>query len=114
MTLTRDQIIQAQDIHIEEVQVPEWGGSVHVKGMNGLERDRFEQTWLRAKSSDGDGANLSALIVCMCACDEDGKPLFTSADIPMIARKSAAGLERITSVASRLSGLGGGGDKDPK
>ena len=40
--LTRDQILQANDLVTETVEVPEWGGSVFVKSLTGVERDQFE------------------------------------------------------------------------
>ena len=40
--LSRDEILAADDIQIELLEVPEWGGSIFVKGMTGAERDRFE------------------------------------------------------------------------
>ena len=44
--LSREDIAQADDIVIEAVDVPEWGGTVLVKGMTGAERDRFEISML--------------------------------------------------------------------
>ncbi|MFE3382837.1 hypothetical protein [Streptomyces anulatus] len=40
--LSAEQILDADDLAIEDVPVPEWGGTVRVKGMSGTERDRFE------------------------------------------------------------------------
>ena len=42
MRLSRDDILKAADNEPEEVDVPEWGGSVLVRGMTGRERDAFE------------------------------------------------------------------------
>ena len=42
MGLTRDQILAVSDIQTEEVHVPEWGGTVLVRGLTGAERDEFE------------------------------------------------------------------------
>ena len=41
--LTRDAILEAEDIETEEVAVPEWGGNVLVRGLSGTQRDIWEQ-----------------------------------------------------------------------
>ena len=42
MRLSRDDILKAEDLTTEEVDVPEWGGTVLVRGLTGRERDEFE------------------------------------------------------------------------
>ncbi len=39
--LTREQILQSDDLPRETVQVPEWGGEVQVRTMTGTDRDAF-------------------------------------------------------------------------
>jgi hypothetical protein len=109
MSLTRDQILQAQDIQTEEVEIPEWGGSVFVRGMTGTERDAFENSIVetRGKSTRVNMRNIRAKLVAQSACDESGKPLFTPRDIDALGEKSAAALQRVFDVASRLSGISG-------
>ena len=40
MILNREQILAANDVKTRIVDVPEWGGSVIVRGLTSLERDR--------------------------------------------------------------------------
>ena len=42
MRLSRDDILKAADTAPEEVDIPEWNGTVLVRGMTGKERDAFE------------------------------------------------------------------------
>jgi hypothetical protein len=109
--LNREQILTANDLRTEEVQVPEWGGAVLVRGMTGAERDRYEATVVQqnGKSTKVNMRNARARLVVMTVVDEDGKHLFSEADIESLSEKNAAALDRIFSVASRLSGIG---DKD--
>ena len=44
--LTRDQILQAEDLPSETVTVLEWGGSVIVRGLTGSERGKFQNSIL--------------------------------------------------------------------
>lgn len=102
MALTRDQILQFDDLKREEVNVPEWGpgATVFVRTMTGSERDRFEAAFLRDRS------DTRARLAVATVCDEQGKLLFTPADMPAISRKSSAALDRIFAVAMRLSRIG--------
>lgn len=98
--LNRDSILSADDLPREEVQVPEWGGSVFVRTMNGSERDRFEHAW-----RENPGRDVRGRVAALTICDETGKPLFTEADVARLGTKSSAALNRILAVSMRLSGL---------
>lgn len=108
MILTRDEILAALDLPRELVAVPEWGGDVYVRGLTGKERDQFEAGMIeqRGKSQTVNLQNIRAKLASMSICDEEGKRLFTDADLAAIAGKSAVALNRVFEVARRLSGLG--------
>jgi hypothetical protein len=100
--LTRDQILDADDLPAEEVHVPEWGGTVLVRGMTGAERDRFEMRMYLDRDKL-DESPVRARVVAWCCLDEAGQALFSQKDVERLARKSGAALDRIFSVAQRLS-----------
>jgi len=105
MFLTREQILSAEDIKTEEVEVPEWGGTVLVKGMNGKERDAFEMSFLDGSRATTE--NIRAKLVSLTIIDpETNKQLFTVADIDALGQKSAKALDRIFEIAQRLSKIG--------
>ena len=106
MRLSRDDILKADDLATEEVAVPEWGGSVLVRGMTGRERDEFEMSSVDQRDGRVNLANTRAKIVIRCVVDEDGKRLFDASDIDLLGAKSGAALDRVFAVASRLSGIG--------
>jgi len=108
--LTRDAILTADDLKIDVVEVPEWGGAVRVRGLSGAERDAFEASVVDL-SSNGRRApvmnlvNLRAKLAARCIVDENGARLFEDADIVALGRKSAQALQRVFEAAQRLSGL---------
>lgn len=103
--LTKDQILQADDIRKEKVEVPEWGGFVWVKTMTGAARDQLEASIISGKGQR-DLRNLRAKMVALSVVDEDGKLLFSFEDVEELGeKKSAKALDRIFSVAQRLSGF---------
>ena len=102
--LTRDEIADVQDLGIERVHVPEWGGDLYVRGMTGRERDAFLAGALDGKGNV-DLHNMTAKLVASTTVDEAGQRIFSEADVEMLAAKSAAALSRIFTIASRLSGI---------
>ena len=107
--LNRTEILEANDIKIQEVAVPEWGedAAVYVKGMTGAERDKFEGSLitLRGKDKQMNMANIRAKLASMTICDEKGKRLFNENDVQSLSQKSASALQRVFAVAQRLSGI---------
>ena len=115
MMLTRDQILEAPDLKTEAVQVPEWGGSVLVRSMNGADRDAFEASMITTLA-DGtrkpDMANMRAKLVALTVVDEAGNRLFDITDVARLALKSATALERVFIAAQRLNGIGPASEDD--
>lgn len=105
--LTRDEILNKDDIQQENVSVPEWDGDVIVRGLNGYDRDRYEESMVerRGKSFSTNLENIRARLVSLCVVDAEGKRIFADEDIPALGKKSGAALERVFEVARKLSGL---------
>lgn len=103
--LSREQILAAQDLLFEEIEVPEWGGTVRIKVMSGTDRDAFE-TQVRDRVKLGQlGENLRALMVACSVVDEGGKLLFGAADIEALGAKSWMALDRVVMASAKLNRL---------
>ena len=109
MTLTKDQILEANDLQSESVTVPEWGGDVLVRTMTGADRDAFESSMITTLA-DGtrkpNMANMRAKLVALTVVDEAGNRVFEVSDVDRLALKSASALERVFNAAQRINGLG--------
>ena len=105
--LTREQILEAQDIQTEIVEAPEWGGSVKVQGFTGTERDAFEDEVVETKGKkiSVNMRNIRAKLVAKSLVNGNGQRIFSDKDIAALGKKSAAPLDRIFAVAQRLSGI---------
>ena len=105
--LSRDAILAAKSLRTEEVKVPEWGGTVLVRELSGRERDEWEAslTVMRGKQMVPDVANIRAKLAARTIVGDDGEPVFTQQDVAALGELSAAALDRVFDVASRLSGL---------
>ena len=101
--LTKDQILSADDLVYEDVEVPEWGGTVRVIVMTGAIRDKYEGSLYQMREKIGQADNLRARFVSHCMVDEDGKLLFSPKDVLELGQKSSAALDRVFAVATRLN-----------
>jgi hypothetical protein len=107
MLLTREAILNAPDLQVEDVDVPEWGGKVRVRGLTGAERDAFEQSIMEQRGRDMslNLRNIRAKLVALSVVDEQNNRVFSDADVKALGQKSAVALQRVFEVAQRLSGL---------
>lgn len=105
MSVLRDQILQAQDIPSEMVEVPEWGVLVEVRGMTGAERTRIMDL-----AMDGGGelklqTVYPEIVIATSFDPEGGQQIFAPADRDALLSKSANALDRLAMVGMRLSGF---------
>lgn len=109
MALTRDQILEASDLKTEEVEVPEWGGTVRVRTLTGADRDAFEAS-LVTTSPDGTRkpnlSNMRTKLVALTVVDDAGSRIFDVSDVDRLASKSAAAINRVYEAAERINGIG--------
>lgn len=106
----KDQILAAEDLPSENVDVPEWGVTVQVKGMTGSDRDAYEAKGVSFKKGGQDVevqlADFRIRLLVKCLYDpESGERLFSDNEVKQLGSKSGVILERLYEVASRLSGM---------
>lgn len=104
--LNRD-ILQRRDVKVEEIHVPEWDMYVRVKALSGKERDAFEASivQVQGRQTSLNMANIRAKLVALAVVDEDGNRVFSDDDVDALGELNASALDRIFTVALRLSGL---------
>lgn len=105
--LSAAEILEADDIVVEPVQVPEWGGPgavVLVQTMTGFARDKFEDS-ITGKEGGANLSNIRAKMLSQSIVGEDGVLLFTDKDVAKLGKKSSKALDRCFEVARRLSGF---------
>lgn len=114
--LTGEDILEADDLETRDIEVPEWGGTVRVRGLTGEERDRFESELaeatpdskvveVRGQKQRMNMVNARAKLVARCCIDENGERLFSDTQISELAKKSGRALDRVYEVAQELSGI---------
>lgn len=108
--LSKADILGADDIPHEDVAVPEWGGTVRVRGLTGGQRSLIEATMIAAKGQEVSVRTeafktLRERLVAACLVDESGKRLFSDKEVTALAEKSGKVLGRLFEIAQRLSGM---------
>jgi len=102
--LGKDDILNADDIVTETVDVPEWGGSVIIKTITARQRDAWEASIVplgnRKKMNMVD---IRAKLLAVCIVNEDGGRMFTDADVAKLTRKSGKAVDRVFSAAQKLN-----------
>jgi hypothetical protein len=102
MGLGREDILSKKGGKLIELEVPEWGGTVHLREMTASERDAFEQASLD-KSGSARLLNIRARLASISLCDAGGKRLFSEGDIPSLGELPASALDRIFDASMRLN-----------
>jgi hypothetical protein len=100
--LTKEQIFAARDLQTEDVDVPEWGGTVRVSVMSGKTREALMDL-LQAPQAT---SRFQALVLASTVVDENGAPVFVESDIEQLRDKSTDVLVRLVDVAMRINKLG--------
>ncbi|GAA3223276.1 hypothetical protein [Actinocorallia longicatena] len=126
MLLSKDAILAADDRPYQDVEVPEWGGTVRVIGLSGTDRDAFEAAFVDARAKGGPSAgarlqNFRAKLLVKCIIGEDGERIFADADAKNLGAKSGKVVDRLFDIARSLSGMDddaveegkGGSESDP-
>lgn len=102
----RDQVVAAEDIESEIVEVPQWGVKIEVRGMTGKERARMLKSCSDPMTGQVDIEKISPDVIIGCSWDPDtGEKVFLPGDRDMLLSKSGAALEKIALAGMRLSGL---------
>lgn len=105
--LSKQSILNANDLQTEDVEVPAWGGTVRVRSLTGKQRDAFEASLVsgEGKKRKPDLVNVRAKLVGLCLVDEQGARLFSESEILALGAKSASALDSVFTVCQRLNGL---------
>lgn len=103
MILSKEAIAAAPDLNPETVDVPEWGGSVLLRGLTAGEYQHFA---LHGQTMLNDGS-LNAWVVAKALMDDAGQPIFGPNDdgVTVLSQKSGMVIKTLAEHVMKLSGL---------
>lgn len=104
--LTAESILNADDFRYEDVDCPEWSGTVRVRSLSGGQRSVITQ-----RVQDKELEDLEETLAVMGCVNEDGERIFTNKDIEKLKKKSNTPIARIAKKIMELSGIGNQAEK---
>ena len=94
----RSRILAADDIKIEKVAIPEWGGDYYIKIISGTDRDAFEDSYTEQKMKA-----FRVRFLVLCLCDEGGSRIFKDEDAAELGKKSSVVINRVFEAAWKIN-----------
>ena len=106
--LTKEQILNANNLETRLVNCPGLGGDVLIRALSASERDLFEQRFRNLKEVEpGVRENLRAFFIVHHVVDEaTGNLMFTVDDVEGLGRLPAADMDVLFTHCQELSGFG--------
>ena len=104
MGLNRDEILGKSRGRVEEIKVPEWGGTVFVKEITASERDAFEASSIDKKGS-AKMVNIRARLAVLTLSDSTGVRMFADSDVAALGELPASAMDRIFEASMRINRL---------
>ena len=113
--LNRNQILEAKDIQTKDIEVEEWGGTIRIKQLSAkdyadIEMSQINIKKIRAKQlfqnknidvdfeeviNDNAIKNRNIMLIVKSCVDENMQPLFSEADVELLASKNVNVIDRI-------------------
>lgn len=108
MILTKDQIFTANQLQHEDVEIPDWGGSVRIRELTVGEANEIRQL-AESLSDKGDTLRTEAVskkTLSLGAIDPStGGRLFTEEDVERISERKSVGILMLAAAIMSLSGM---------
>lgn len=107
MAISKESILQFKSKPTVTVNVPEWGGVVHVRVMSGTERDDYEDETFRLNGSDVslNRKNARARLLVRCIADEAGQRIFSDEDADALGGQPANIIDKVYAEALKVNGF---------
>ena len=102
--LDKNSILAADDLPVQSVEVPEWGGAVNICTLGALDMAAFQ-----ASIRDADGKIVDHVMprfLVATIVDENRSRIFSDEDFEALAKKNPVVLNRLFDVAQKLNGIG--------
>lgn len=98
--MNREQILQKRPPKVKPVEVPEWGGTIHIRVMTGAELDGYDQA-----AYQNDYRMIRAELLVRCLCDEQGNRILSDQDVAELAQQDGYILDRLFDEAREHNGM---------
>ncbi|NBW14405.1 MAG: hypothetical protein EBR82_41045 [Caulobacteraceae bacterium] len=87
----RKRLLGANDIKVQPIEVPEWGGTWYVRVLSGRDREAFEE----ALSAEQRMKNFRIRFLILAICDENGAKVFDQSDVDFLGDRNSVVINRV-------------------
>jgi hypothetical protein len=94
----RKRLLGANDIKVQPIDIPAWGGTYYLRVISGKARESFEDSYSQEKMK-----NFRLRFLVLTLCDEDGKPILSDADMEALGERSSVEINRVFDAAWKLN-----------
>jgi hypothetical protein len=94
----RNQLLNANDIKVQPLDIPAWGGTYYLRVISGKAREHFEESYSQEKMK-----NFRLRFLVLTLCDEAGKPILSDADMDALGERSSVEINRVFDAAWKLN-----------
>src|SRR5688572_15617303 len=102
--LDRASILAAKDLATDTFPVPQWGGDVTIRMLNGEQREELENR-IQSFSKSGGKKAVRALAAVFSLVDANNEPIFTVSDVSQLAGKSGVALDIVWDHVLKLNAM---------
>lgn len=107
-TLSREQILNADDLETRWVPVGEWekGAELLVTAWTARTRDQFDELLVKFSAAGKQDKNPRAIMVALSVIDEETRePIFSIDDVEALSKKNQATMNRLFQAVAELNPL---------
>jgi len=94
----RNRLLNANDIKVQSLDIPAWGGTYYLRVISGKAREHFEESYSQEKMK-----NFRLRFLVLTLCDEAGKPILSDADMDALGERSSVEINRVFDAAWKLN-----------
>jgi hypothetical protein len=102
--LSKEALQKKDDLPTRTVEVPEWGGSVRLRGLSGKKRMQMRRCY-DAKTGEIADDEVLAKVLVWSMVGADGKPVLTESDVPWLIEKNGVVLVRLAEAVMEMSAM---------
>lgn len=112
--LNKTDLLSAQKLRVEKVNVRELGGDIYIRVMTGQELDKYYEETISLVDGQvvATQENKMAKLLVKCICDESGNRLFADNEIAQLGNVSSTVLVPLYEAAMRLNNMSGDASKN--
>lgn len=108
MPVSRETVLSCSDQRIEEVEIPDWGGTIRFQSLPADKwADWMQLYWVDVENNEVKSLEGMIHLIILSAIAEDGSPIFQPEDTEELKKKSGGNIRKAFFAAWSANGASG-------